>query len=113
MDDTGVTLGLTLSLFSWGNHTEVHYIMLQNSSYQYSWSWTTIVVHSRDDKELGEAHEVKSPENQPQISQIAMEQYWLGKTKPKKAFRLTRNAFKKVPQNVKLFFINRNFLLAN
>ena len=28
-------------------------------------SWTTIVVHSRDDKEVGVAHKVKSPENQP------------------------------------------------
>jgi len=36
------------------------------------------VVHSRDDEEVGVAHEVKSPENQPQISQMAMGQYWLG-----------------------------------
>ena len=35
-------------------------------------SWTTIVVHSRDDKEVGVAHEVKSPENQPQFSQTTM-----------------------------------------
>ena len=28
-------------------------------------SWTTIVVHSRDNQELGVAHKVKSPENQP------------------------------------------------
>jgi len=35
------------------------------------------VVHSRDDKEVGVAHEVKSPDNQPQISQMAMRQYWL------------------------------------
>jgi len=53
------------------------------------------VVHSRDDEEVGVAHEVKSPENQPQISQMAMGQYWLDKTKPKKAFRSTQNAFKK------------------
>jgi len=38
---------------------------------------------SRDDKEVGMAHKVKSPENQPQFSQTIMEQYCLGKTKPK------------------------------
>jgi len=41
------------------------------------------VVHSRDYQEVGVTHEVRSPENQPQFSQIAMGQYWLGKTKPK------------------------------
>ena len=39
---------------------------------------TTIVVHSRDDKEVGMAHKVKSPENQPQFSQTTMGQYWSG-----------------------------------
>ena len=29
---------------------------------------TTIVVHSKDDQEVGMAHEVKSPKNQPQFS---------------------------------------------
>jgi len=28
----------------------------------------TIVAHSRDDEEVGVAHEVKSPKNQPQFS---------------------------------------------
>ena len=28
-------------------------------------SWTTIVIYSRDDQEVGVAHKVKSPENQP------------------------------------------------
>jgi len=37
-------------------------------------SWTTIVVHSRDDQEVGVAHEVKSSENQPQFSQMTMGQ---------------------------------------
>jgi len=60
------------------------------------------VVHSRDDEEVGMAHEVKSPENQPQFSQTMMGHYWLGKTKPKKAFRSTQNAFKKLPQNFKI-----------
>ena len=72
-------------------------------------SWTTIVVHNRDDKEVGVAHEVKSPENQPQISQMAMGQCWLGKTKPKKAFRPTRNAFKKLPRNFNFFLFNGIF----
>jgi len=57
--------------------------------------------NSRDDQEVGVAHEVKSPENQPQFSQMRMGQYWLSKTKPKQAFRSTRNAFKKLPRNFK------------
>ena len=41
-----------------------------------------IVVHSRDDKELGVAHkEKKQPKNQPQFSQTTTEQYCVGKTK--------------------------------
>jgi len=63
----------------------------------------TIMNHnSRDDQEVGVAHEVKSPENQPQFS---MGQYWLGKTKPKQAFRSTRNAFKKLPRNLIFFHL--------
>jgi len=38
--------------------------------------------HSRDDQEEGVAHKVISPENQPQLSQTMMGQYWLGKAKP-------------------------------
>jgi len=41
------------------------------------------VVHSRDDQEVGVAHEVKSPDNQPQFYQMMMGHYWLDKTKPK------------------------------
>jgi len=63
------------------------------------------VVHSRDDEEVGLAHEIKSPENQPQFSQMAMGQHWLGKNKPKQAFRSTRNAFKKLPQNFLKFYL--------
>jgi len=63
------------------------------------------VVHSRDDEEVGVAHEVKSPENQSQISQMAMGLYWLGKTKPKKAFRSTQNAFKKLSRNFKKIYL--------
>jgi len=46
---------------------------------------TTIVVHSREDKGVGEIHEIKA-KNQPQFSQTTMGQYWLDKTK---AFRST------------------------
>ena len=43
------------------------------------------MAHSRDDKEVGVAHEVKSPENQPLFYQTTIEQYWLlGKGKPNK-----------------------------
>jgi len=49
-----------------------------------STSWTTIVVHSRDDQEVGVAHKVKSPKNQLQFSQMMLGQYWLGKTSPNK-----------------------------
>ena len=54
------------------------------------------MVHSWDDQEVGMAHEVKSPENQAQLSQTMMGQYWLGKKKPKQAFRSTQNCFQKV-----------------
>jgi len=57
------------------------------------------VAHSRDDKEVGMAHEVKSPEDQPLFSQTMMWQYWLGKRKPKQAFTSTQNALKKLPRN--------------
>jgi len=40
-----------------------------------------MVVHSRDDEEVGVAHKVKSPEKQPQFSQTTMWQYWLGPNK--------------------------------
>jgi len=65
------------------------------------------VVHSRGDKEVGVAHEVKS--NQPQFSLMTMEQYWFGKTKPKQAFRSTQNAFKKLPRNFKKSLFNGIF----
>ena len=42
------------------------------------------------------AHEITSPKNQPQFSLTTMRQYWLGKTKPKQAFRSTQNAFNKL-----------------
>ena len=42
------------------------------------------MVHSKDDEEVGMAHEVKLPKNQPQVSHMTMGQYWLGEAKPKK-----------------------------
>ena len=42
------------------------------------------------------AHEITSPQKQPQFSLMMMRQYWLGKTKLKRAFRSTRNAFNKL-----------------
>jgi len=57
------------------------------------------VVQSRDDKEVGMAHELKSPKNQPQFSQTTMGQYWLGKTKSSqinlKCFQKVATEFKK------------------
>jgi len=40
-----------------------------------------LVLNLWDDQEVGMAHEVKSPENQPQFSQTRMGQYWLGPNK--------------------------------
>ena len=37
--------------------------------------------YSRDDQEVGVAHEVKSLKNQPQFFQTTMGQYWLGPNK--------------------------------
>ena len=45
------------------------------------------------------AHETASPKIQPQFSLMMMRQYWLGKTKPKQAFRSTQNASNKLLQN--------------
>ena len=47
------------------------------------------------------AHDITSPKNQPQFFLMTMRQYRLGKTKPKQAFRSTRNAFNKLLQNFK------------
>ena len=55
-----------------------------------------IVLYGRDHKGVGMAHKITSPKIQPQFSQAMMRQYWLGKTKPKKAFKSTQNAFKKL-----------------
>ena len=64
-------------------------IMEEASSIKHPWlcilmifrsSWTTIVVHNRNDQEVGVAHEVKSPKKPASIFQMMMGQYWLGKT---------------------------------
>jgi len=59
------------------------------------------VGHSRDKEGLGANHKVNLPKNQLQFSEMMMG-YWFGKTKPKQAFRLTQNAFKKLLQNFNL-----------
>jgi len=46
------------------------------------------VVYSRDDKDVGVDLEVNT------THKMMMGQYWLCKTKPKRAFRMTRNASK-------------------
>ena len=69
-------------------------------------SYTTIVVYSRDNKGVGMAHEIISPKKkQPQFPLMMIRQYWLGETKPKEAFRPTRNAFNKLLWN----FNNKTF----
>ena len=50
-------------------------------------------------------HKITSPKNQPQFSLMMMRQYWLGKTKPKQAFRSTRNAFNKLLRNLKIIYL--------
>jgi len=59
------------------------------------------VVHSTDNQEVGVAHEVKSPENEPQFSQTTMMgQYWLGPNKlsdqPKMLSKTCHGILKKV-----------------
>jgi len=68
-----------------------------------------IVLYSRDHQGLGVAHKKISPKNQPYLSHTTMWQYWLGKTKPKKVFRWTRNTFNKLLQNFKNFLFNGIF----
>jgi len=51
-------------------------------------------------KVMGINHEV----NLPKIShKMTMGQHWLGKTKPKKTFRSTQKAFKKLLRNYIIF----------
>ena len=61
-------------------------------------SYTT--TDSRDHKRVGVAQEIISPKKQSQFSLMTMRQYWLGKTKPKQAFRSTRNTFNKLLWNL-------------
>ena len=64
-------------------------------------SYSMIILYSRDHKEVGVAHKIISPKNQPQFSQMTMRQYRLGKTKPKQAIKLTRSTFNKFLWNLK------------
>ena len=56
-------------------------------------------------------HEITSSKIQPQFSLMMMRQYLLGKTKSKKAFRSTRNAFNKLLQNFKIYLMEFSILL--
>ena len=64
-----------------------------------------IVLYSRDHKGVGVAHKITSPKNPFQFSLTMMRQYWLGKTKPKQAFRSTQNAFDKLLRNLKKYYL--------
>ena len=72
-------------------------------------SYVMIVVYSRNHKGVGMAHKIISPKKQPQFLLTTIRQYWLGETKPKQAFRLTRNAFNKLLQNFKNNLFNGIF----
>jgi len=58
-----------------------------------------MVVHSRDVEDCGGTPRKNSPQKPAKIPYIMMWQHWLGNTKPKKAFTLILNAFKKLLQN--------------
>ena len=65
-------------------------------------SYSTIVPYSRDHKGVGVAHKIILPKKQPQFSPDDDEAVLVrGKTKPKQAFRSTRNAFNKLLWNLK------------
>jgi len=72
---------------------------LQNVYTWHKLSWTTLVVHSRDIDNCGGAPWRKFTLKPAKIPYITIWQYWLGNTKPKKAFRLILNPFKKLLQN--------------
>ena len=57
------------------------------------------MVHSRNDEEVGMAHEVKSSENQPQISQKTMGLYWLGN------FQINPKCFQEVAMEFEKNFV--------
>jgi len=56
---------------------------------------------SRDNEGVGVIHKVNSPKNQSYFFYMMMKQYWFSKTNPKKAFKLTLNAFQKLLWNCK------------
>jgi len=58
-------------------------------------------VHIRDVEDCGGAPRRKSTLKPAKIPYITIWQYWLGNTKPKKAYRLILNTFKKLLQNLK------------
>ena len=74
-------------------------------SYSMIVSYSTIVLYSRDHKGVGVAHEITSLKKQPQFTLTMTRQYWLGKTKPKQAFRSIRNVFNKLLRNLKNVYL--------
>ena len=82
------SLNIMLTLF---HCTDVHYTV----TYEKLLSYSMIVLYNRDHKGVGVAHETISPNSNLNFPR----QHWLGNTKPKKAFRSTRNAFNKSLRN--------------
>ena len=68
------------------------------------------MVHSREDEEVGMVHEVKSPENKTQFSQMTMGQHWLGELIPNKLSGGAKILSKIATEFY--FFILQNFLLT-
>jgi len=64
-------------------------------------SQITLVVHSMDVKDCEGTPQRRFTLKPAKIPYIMIWQYWLGNTKPKKAFRLILNALKKLLQNFK------------
>ena len=101
----GLTVALTLLLGEFIVNGSNMRIVFHKSSY------SMIVLYSRDHKGVGVVHEITSPKNQPQFSLIPIRQYWLGKTKPKQAFRSIRNTFNNLLRNFKNNSFNGTFYL--
>jgi len=76
-------------------------------------SWTTLVVHNRDIKDCGGTQQRKFTLKPAKIPYKTIWQYWLGNTKPKKAFRLILNTFKKLLQNLKKLLNGIFYCLTN
>jgi len=72
-------------------------------------SYTTAVVYSRDDEEVGFLAPKTSPKIQPQISFLTGWQHWLGLDQLENFFRSILNTSYTLQQNFKNFLFNRIF----